>query len=163
MTSAPDHDSGLTNEELMEAIYEEATELESPDVLDKLARLDELAALRRPNKALEAEYEALRDEMAAYLKTSGPVYYLDKDHAKRFAWPVEPESLVVDVDLLVELAEEGKIDVDIDTVAPRKVNAEQLKKAVAKKKIPPREFLRIARLKKGTAHVRFSDPTDTGR
>lgn len=160
--SLPDQE-GMTAEEYMEAMREAATELQAPDIQDKLARLDELAGLRRKNPRIEAEYESLRDELAEYLHDTGPVYYLDRDHAKRYAWPVEPESLIVDIAKLIELYEAGDIDVDIDRVAPRKVNNEELKKAVAKKKIPPREFLKIARLEKGTAHVRFSDPQDTGR
>jgi hypothetical protein len=164
MTTDMFPDDSMSSEEFADAMREQAVELgtEEMDIQTKLARLDELAELRRKDPRIEKEYELLRNELVSYLNEAGPVYYLDNNHAKRFAWPVQPEKLIVDVEKLVEMADAGEIDVDLDKVAPRRVDTEELKAAVAKKKIPPREFLKMARLEPGTGHVRFSDPQDTG-
>ena len=164
-----DYEGDLTAEELFEAMERDATPAEA-DLEDKLLRLDAMAAQRRKDPDLEKRYEALRDEVAEELKATGPRYYLDEHGLKRYAFRVAPEKVEVDVEELVRQVEAGEIEVDLDKVAPRKVDAEQLKRAVAKGSrpanrgkpgvIPPEKFLKMARRKPGTAHVRFSDPRD---
>jgi microcystin degradation protein MlrC len=159
-TDATFDDSGLSMEDQLDAIREEAAELADTDIAARLNRLDELAAARRKNPAIEREYETLRAEMSAWLKEAGPVIYLDAHGNKRIAYRVAPTGVEVNVEELVKAVEAGEAKVDLDVVAPRRVNAEELKKAVATKRIPPKVFLKMAKLQDKTPHVRFTDPDD---
>lgn len=155
LESVFNQDTGLTAEEQLEAIAEQATQVD-PDLMDMLARLEVLAARRRKDPALEAEYERLRNAASAIINDTGPRWFLDEDGHKRIAYRQAPMNVDVELDELVRQVAEGEIDVDLDTVAPRKVNKEELKKAVATGRIPAAKFLRMATLREGTAFVRFS-------
>lgn len=168
-----ENDSELTAEEFFEAMQAEAQEAD-PDLEDRLKALDSIAAQRRKDPDLEARYEQLRDELQAELKETGPRYYLDEHGLKRYAYRVAPEKLAIDVDDLVAMVEAGEIDVDLDKVAPRKIDGEQMKRAIRKgsvaaaKKaaipkggIPPEKLVKLGRIVPSAApHVRFSDPRD---
>lgn len=126
-----------------------------------LRELDELASRRRPNKALEKRYEILRNTLAARLEQEGPRYYLDSNGIKRYAYASVPEPIDVDVPALVDLDESGQLKRGVlDTVAPRKVDKEEYRMAVARGDITQEQFLATSTLGRGTPRVLFSNPDD---
>lgn len=116
---------------------------------------------RREDPDLKVQYELTRDELVARLKEDGPRYFLASDGTKRYAYVVQPEQIEVDMDELMAAVKDGSISQEVlDKIAPRKVDKDALRRAVAKKQIDAATFVRIAELVKKTAHVGFSDPVD---
>jgi len=141
----------------LEAMAQQA----SPDIEAMLVQLDRLAALRRKDPEVERRYEQLRDELAGILGEEGPRFYLDDKGVKRVAYRVQPEKIQVDIAKLNEMAANGEIDEELlERVAPRKADLEALRSAVAAGRMTSAQLLKVARMSKGTAHVRFSDPFD---
>lgn len=137
------------------------------DTEQMLLDLDMLARRRRPDPYIEEQYEALRDVLTARLSKEGPRYFIDVDGEKRYAYAVVPEPIEVDVDEVIALHDEGEISTELlDRIAPRKIDAEQFKLAVArgsnpnsrKPGITQEQLLRVARKRRGTGHVRFASP-----
>jgi hypothetical protein len=155
-------------EETREQAEEARRELEAKatpadkDTEQKLRELDRMVISRRKDPEREREYERLRDEMAAQLAEEGPRYYIDDDGVKRYAFTVQPEPVEVDVDGLLAMYEEGTLSREVlDAVAPRKVDKEQFRRATAGGKITQAQLLKVAKIRKGTAHVKFSKPADS--
>lgn len=144
----------------LDKIRDKAVEA-SGDLLDDIRRLEDLAAARRPDPDREREYEALRDSVTKRLVESGPRYYLDSNGVKRFAYAVQPEEVECDVEEIVELHGQGKLPLlDVEKVFPRKVDKEQLRRALSKKQLPRDVVVKHIRLKKRTGHTRWADPRD---
>lgn len=130
-----------------------------PDTEEKLARLHELQARLRVDPRLKAEYEALRNELVRELATTGPRWFLDGEGHKHLAHPVEPEETVLDVELAIALAKQGKIDpATLDLIAPRKQNLEGLRKAITKKRLTNRQIADLVSFRPKTGHVGYLDP-----
>ena len=113
----------MSKEENISAFIEmtkAAKPLESSDLELMVRRLDELAAIRRPVKEVEAEYEQLRDKVAAILAMEGPRYYVDQDGVKRYAYVVAPDPVVIYVHELIQMGDEGLIsEAALNLPAPR--------------------------------------------
>lgn len=152
--------SNVYDDDDFDKIRDAATEA-SGDLLEDIVRLQRLADAQRPDRALKQRYEALRDHVTAELAKSGPRYFLDDDGNKRYAFAVLPESVVPDIEEIVELAEEGKLPkLDIEKVFPRKVDTEELRRALAKRQIPKEVVAKHIHIVPKTGHTRFADPVD---
>lgn len=158
----------------LDKIRDLATEV-SGDLLEDIMRLEKMASVRRPDRALEARYERLRASVTDQLAESGPRYYLDSNGVKRFAYAVRPETVVCDVEELVALAESGELPhLDVDKVFPRGTDTQELRRALSRKVkvtqdgvttkvpvIPPRVVAKhIHIVPKGRGFTKFADPTD---
>lgn len=133
----------------------------SSDTEDELLWLERLQAKRRKDPAVEREYERLRDSLAARLEKEGPRYYIDNEGIKRYAYAVVPEPVEVDVDLLIEAELEREITYEtLDAVAPRKVDKEAFRRAVAAERIPKKVLVKVATVTRGTAYVKTATPDD---
>ncbi len=155
-------DSEETPAQLQARVTKEATRADV-DTEVRLARLAELAEIRREKPDIKTEYEVLRDELAAQIEAEGSRIFIGPDGEKYVAYVVSPEPIEVDVAELEAMDETGKIPVGlIDKVAPRKVDKEAFRRAVAKEEITKPQFLRVAKTTKGTAFVKFLpiDPDD---
>lgn len=131
------------------------------DTEDKLIHLEHLKDQLREDPVVKREYEALRDELAAQLEREGPRYYLDNMGVKRYAYAVVPEPIEVDVDELCRLDEAGELKAGVlDQVAPRKADKERYRAAVQRGDITREQFLATAKVGRGTAYVKSSDPVD---
>ena len=140
----------------------EASEADA-DTEDLLRQLDEVARRRRPDKQLEERYLALRDQLVPRLRSSGPRYYLDADHVKRYAFVVQPEPIEVTISELEEAVERGEMTAEVlNRVAPqsRRVNKEEFKKAVAEQEDPPQRRRACRPGDQGHPHVRFATPQE---
>ena len=125
----------------------------------QLMQLDEMAGGRRKDPALEARYEKLRDYLADQLGKTGPRYYIDNYGQKRYAYAVQPEKVEVNLVALTALYDDGKITLEtFDRAAPRRVDQDRFKQEAAAGRITSAQLTKIAKFRKGTAHVRFSDP-----
>ena len=156
----------------LDKIRDLATEA-SGDLLEDIVRLERMAEVRRPDKALEERYERLRAYVTDQLVRSGPRYYLDDNGVKRYAYAVTPETVIADVDAIVALHEEGKLPhLEIDKVFPRGQNNEELRRALSRKvkvagqtekvRVIPAEVVskHIKIVPKGKGYTRFADPVD---
>ena len=132
------------------------------DLEAKLNLLKRMADARRKDPVMERRYERLRNSMAKYLDENGPRYFLDGDGTKQYAYAVVPEPLVVDVDELIALYNEGEITLEtLDEAAPRKASAEGFKRvAHHKDKLSDAQLLRVSHVQRGTPHVRYMDPEE---
>ena len=136
-----------------------SAEAADADTEAKLARLKQLAEARRPDPEIEAEYEALRNELAAQLQREGVRYFIGADGEKHYAHTVQPEPVEVNMDALLAEYEAGHFSEEVfEAIAPRKPDKDRIRAMVARKKIPPASFVRFAKIRKGTAFVRFVDP-----
>lgn len=132
-----------------------------PDTEIQLMKLADMAASRRKNPDLEKRYEALRELLATQLTKEGPRYFLGEDGIKRYAYAVTPEPVEVSEEKLMELDEAGKLKAGVlEKVAPRKVDKDAFRRAVANGSITREQFLEVAELTQGTKFVKFSDPID---
>ena len=130
--------------------------------IDTEARLAELLARKRDidvPKDDQAAYERLRDELTPQLLREGPRYFIDYDGVKRVAYAVQPEPVDVDLPNLKALVAAGKLtEADLERLAPRKVDKEVFRRYLATEKISPHDALKVARITKGTAYVKFVTP-----
>lgn len=159
MSPRPDRD--LEEEATKKAkMMAEATPADS-DTETSLARLEQMMVARREDTALKARYEAERDRLAKQLVKEGSRYFLDEDGDKVFAYPVIPDNLVVNEAEFVRRHEAGEMpDVDLDKVMPRKIDREAMRRAIAKKHVPPAVVVATMRFTKGTARVAFHRDSD---
>ena len=128
-----------------------------PQLSDKLVALEKMVQARRPDKAAEAEYEALRDEVLDALDELGMGYYVDENGMKKYAYPVRPEKLYLDIDEVVALHAAGKLpDLDLDEVAPRQTSPDGVRAAVAARRIPAWVAVKHIHIRRGTGHVGFA-------
>ena len=133
----------------------------SGDLEEMLMVLDDMAERRRKDPVIEARYEELRDDVAQKLLADGPRFYLDSRGVKRFAFAVQPEPVEIDLDVLVGFYNVGEIsEQDFEALCPRRVDKEVFRRLASKGTLPKKIVARSAKLRKGTAHVRFSDPYD---
>ena len=130
-----------------------------PDTEAKLADLlDAQGRVTVPPERKDA-YEELRDALTPQLLREGPRYFVDHDGVKRVAYAVQPEPVDVYVAGLKALVANGKLTVeDLDKIAPRKVDKEVFRRYLATEKIAPHDALKVARISKGTAYVKFVTP-----
>lgn len=129
------------------------------DLEDKLARLEAMVLARREDPALKREYEALRDELAALLKEHGPRFLIGADGTKEYAYPVAPEIIVPDLGVLAGMAKRGEIDDETwESIAPRKVDKDALRSAIAAKRLTNAQVVAAVKFKPGTAYVKFAKP-----
>jgi hypothetical protein len=173
----PDRDVDVEQSRTAEIIAEAVAA--DADTETKLARLHEMAAMRREDPVLKQHYESLRDAIAPQLRAEGPRYFIGQDGVKRYAYTTTPETLEVDIDEFVRLHEAGEMpEVDLDKVMPRKPDREALRRAIASRskthrlpggekdgKIPMRVVAKTMRYVPGTARVNFAseqDETDDG-
>jgi hypothetical protein len=128
------------------------------DLLDRIVELQSLAAARRPDKAREERYEALREQVTAELVEGGPRWYLDEAGNKRFAYAVSPEQVEADIEELVELAAAGKLPaLNVDKVFPRKLDAAELRRALSKNAIPGPVVAKHIHITPKTGYTKFAD------
>jgi hypothetical protein len=164
----------LTGEEIAERVrkgeptpeYQEfLAELEATaqpadmDTEELLNRLQPLQAQRSYYSNGEGNklYEKLRDEAAERLEETGPRYYVGEDGVKRYAVRQQSHPLEVSVSELI--AEYGEDNPELlDRIAPRKVDRDQFKRAVATGKVSAEVLLRVARFKHSKPFVRFVAP-----
>jgi hypothetical protein len=126
------------------------------DTETKMARLEELQSARRKDPKIEAEYKALRDELAAQIEKEGPRYFVAEDGSKMYAYAIVPEPVEVSISKLEAMDEAGDIPAGlIERVAPRHLNADEFKNALAKKELTRDQILEVTTLGKGTAYLKF--------
>lgn len=131
------------------------------DLEAALARLKEMADQRRADPAQDRIYEQLRDEVVKILAGSGPRYFLDENGFKHYAYSVVPEPLVINVTRLVDMVRRGELPEEVlDAVTVRKIVPDAFRRAILTKRITPEQLIKVGRKKKGTGHVKFSDPLD---
>lgn len=144
------------------------------DTEDMLLELSGIMARRRKDPQLERYYEDLRSRTVQRLQEDGPRFFLDRNGVKRYAWPITPETLEVDVDEFVRLWERGEMpEIDLDVVMPRQPNREALRKAIARRskvhklpdgtrdgQIPRRVVAKTMRYVPGTSRVGFASEED---
>lgn len=154
----------MAREESEEDFTERMIRTAEPAVGDtetRLLELQNMQAKRRKDPQLERRYEMLRDELAAQLKAEGPRYYIDNDGVKRYAFTVTPEPVDVDLDGLIQAELDQEISYEtLDQVAPRKVDKEAFRRAVATERIPKALLLKIAKIVPGTAYVKTATPDE---
>lgn len=135
----------------------------SLDLEDTLADLEALQALRRKNPLIEARYEHLRKIATVMLIEGGPRYFVDDSGTKHYAYAITPDAIVVSVEDVEQLRNEGIItEEELDRVAPRKVKNEEFKRLVALGRIPKARAKKIARIVPKTPYVGFSDESTPG-
>lgn len=154
--------TNLPEEALSKRLAMEASAIPADvDTEELLMRLETIQDARRKDPVLEARYEELRDRLVAVIAERGPRYYLDAHGNKRFAYVVAPELVDVDVALLIQMHEEGEVSTALlNEVAPRKIDKDSYRRAVARKKFTNAQVAKLSRLRPGTAHVAFTDPVD---
>ena len=131
------------------------------DLETALARLQDMIVIRRKDPKLEAEYEALRDEVVKYLRENGPRYYLDGDGCKRYAFAVIPEKTVVNVDALESMVQAGELSPYVlEQIAPRKANIEAFRRACQTERLTDEQIVAATSSLPGTGFVKVSDPSD---
>lgn len=153
----------MTQEEDLSKVKEmqAAAEKAPPDMEALIRRLDNLAAARRPDPALEREYEHLRDLLTKILAKEGPRYYLDSAGVKRYAFAVVPEPVEINLPKLIAMAKAGQIsDELLEKLAPRKVDKDAYRRAGNTGKLTKAQVAATSKFVKGTGHVKFSDPYD---
>lgn len=154
----------MNKEEIISAFDEMAAKAQPFDNGDlelSVRRLDELAAIRRPDPDVEKEYEDLRNWVAGILAVEGPRYYLDSDGVKRYAYVVAPEPVAINVDELIKMYHLGEISLeDLNLAAPRKASPDGYRRLSSRKYFTNAMIVRTSKITKGTAHVKFSDPYD---
>lgn len=145
--------------EQAEARYVAEAQQSDEDTENRLADLLELKGKLDKPAELKKDYEDLRDALAPQLLAEGPRYFLDNESVKRVAYAVQPEPVDVDVDELEKLVKAGKLtQADLDRLAPRKPDKEQFRRYLAQDRITPQDAVKVARITKGTAYVKFITP-----
>lgn len=96
-------------------------------------------------------YKELRDEAVSHLDM-GPRYFLDDDGVKTIAVRQQSMRTVVDLDVLMAAIKDEDL---LDQIAPRKLDAEGYKRAVATGKIPDALFVKATKLVPSAAFVKF--------
>lgn len=124
-----------------------------------LRELHDIAEHKRKYAAGEGQrhYEQLRDAAAKALE-DGNRYFLDEHHNKWFAVRVQSRPVVVSLEALQHLL----IDRPelLDQVAPRKVNMEAFRAAVATERIGTDELVRVAHIGRSKPFIRFYPDED---
>jgi len=152
--------SEKTKEEHLAYLAEHA-QAATLDMEAELLKLHETVLARREDPDKKREYEAARDRLLKLLKDEGPRYFIDAEGNKRYAYPVQPEQVEVDMDELLVAFAKGEISEETyNRVAPRKIDRDELRRAVSKGDVPAAVFARIATLVPKTGHVGFSDPIE---
>lgn len=103
------------------------------------------------------EYERLRQRATEMLGDDGPRYFLDLDGSKMVATKSQAEPVDIDPEILDHLP----ADV-VDYVAPRKIDKEKFKRAMAQRRVPAKLFVRFASVKQNAPFVRFIRASDFG-
>lgn len=131
------------------------------DLEVELLKLHERVLARREDPEKKRAYEEARDKLLKLLQDEGPRYFIDSEGHKRYAYPVKPEQVEVDMDELLVAYAKGEISsATYDRVAPRRIDRDALRRAVSVGDIAPAVFARIATLVPKTGHVGFSDPIE---
>lgn len=123
------------------------------DTEDKLARMRRIKKVLIPD--LEAEYEALRDQLVASM--DGPRHFIDDREGKLIGFVVRPDKTILHDDVLDELPPDV-----VEKIAPRKIDRKRLAEGIASGLVPQRIAARIMTIKTGggTPHVRFIETGD---
>lgn len=142
---------GDTQQDVTELI-KEATPA-GPDTEETLASLARVQGARgRWNKTgdLYEVYTRLRDQATDAL-VDGPRYFIDADGVKRYAVRLQAEPVEVDEELLAQEVSPAVLA----EVAPRKVDKDLFKRAVAAGRIKPATLLKVAKVKPSAPYVKF--------
>lgn len=151
--AAPAAEPAQKTDEVLEEVMQLATQADN-DLELMLAEYQQLAERYREPKEHKEKREALRDKIARELAHDGPRYYLDDEGNKRYAWQTTPETVQVDIDLLMELDEAGEVPFDLlDKVAPRQVNRAGLRSAIQSGALSPEQVVKIATITYQTPRI----------
>lgn len=124
------------------------------DLEDMLAEYEELVENARENKENKTRREELRDLIGQRLNEEGPRYYVSPSGQKHVAWSTTPETVELDVEKVLKMDEEGAIPFDlIDKIAPRQVNREGLRTAIATGAMTPEQVREAVTLRPQTTRV----------
>lgn len=144
-----------------EAAAVQAAQPADPDTEMNLVSLQRMMAHRRPDPIDERHYEVLRNALVDQLKQEGPRLFVDDHGHKTVAVAIVPESINVDLDQLLALAErDGWTQAEIDEIAPRKVDPEVVRRFFHRKKISNGAFASMATIVPKTGHVKFLSAQD---
>lgn len=136
----------------VDELIAEAQPAENKDTEEMLRELEQLAAVRSrwTSGDYNEEYERLRDE-AAFRLREGNRIFVDSNGVKTVAIRQTARGIEVDLNKLRDRVGPALLD----KVAPRKIDPEAFKRAVATGKITPGTFLEVATFKPRTPYVRF--------
>lgn len=149
---------GDTQQEVRELIAEAVeAEPDTEDLIAELARVQGEKGRWGKTGDRYKQYVQLREEVTDAL-VDGPRYFIDHDGVKQVAVRLQAEPVEVDVDLLAQEIDESVLA----DIAPRKVDKDRFKAAVAAGRIKPAVLLKVARIKPSAPYVKFyqADPGD---